>query len=70
MAKIFWDGLGFFSLDLKKVPTLRKKGIQWLDKFTDPIDSPIMAMSLFFALWIVVPVLLQWHYADEKAQDI
>ena len=52
-----WDGLGFFSFDLKKIPRLRRKPIEWSDKFTDPLDTPILVMTLVLLYFVSVPVI-------------
>ena len=60
-------GLGFFGLDLTKVPTVKKKKIEWIDKLKDPIDWPIYFLGTVFFYLIVVPVVLTYFNGLERA---
>ena len=60
LALIMWDGLGFFSFDLKKVPRMRRVAIKWSDKFTDPFDTPILGLTVVLFFLVIYPVVYRF----------
>ena len=50
-------GLGFFSMDLTKVPKLNKEPIQWTDRFKDPFDWLINMLALLIFGFLILPVI-------------
>ena len=67
LALVLWDGLGFFSFDIKKIPRMRKKAIKWTDKFTDPFDTPIMMLTLTLIFLVILPIITNYVGNIEKA---
>ena len=57
LAKQIWMGLGFFSMDLTKVPKLNKEPIQWTDRFKDPFDWLINMLALLIFGFLILPVI-------------
>ena len=66
LALIMWDGLGFFSFDLKKIPRLREEAIKWSDKFTDPFDTTVLVLTFVLMYFVSVPVILRYVTNEEK----
>ena len=65
-----WDGLGFFSFDLKKIARFRDKPIYWTDKFTDPFDLGIMILTGYLLYTICVPIFTEYFNNEEKTKEI
>ena len=65
-----WDGLGFFSFDLKKVPRIKPKKIRFMDKFTDMEDTPVMIAFFALSVWLLWGTVKSYLYSHVKSTEI
>ena len=50
----YWDGLGFFGFDDRKIARLEGKPVRYLDKFKSIKSTSLMVIGLIFAITILV----------------
>ena len=58
---MLWDGLGFFGFDDRKLSRFEGKPVRYWDKFTSIMETPLMAIGLIVAIYIIISEGKLWH---------